>query len=67
MDICKVLVLFDNTKLIRDPSENEETVAEPKMLPLASVLLKTKSKYGETPKDIAIRYNHFELSILNID
>lgn len=50
--------------MIKDPSiENESEVENenPKMAQLCSVLLKTKTINGETPKEIAERYEHFEL------
>lgn len=65
LDLCKFLI--DNSKLITDPFDASDvsstTNAKDKsnMKQLGSVLLKIKTKAGETPLDLALRYNHVEM------
>lgn len=70
LELVKFLV--DQSKLIADPSidapdpvpaapgaKNQAPIIPTKTL--GSILLKSKTKNGETPKDLAKRYNHTEL------
>jgi ankyrin repeat protein len=73
VDLCKFLV--DNTKMIADPADlndlptnsqitiNTNTKEKDKanLKSLGCVLLKTKTRIGETPLDLAKRYNNQEL------
>lgn len=74
-DLCKYLV--EQTKLIIDPSNDQHadlissstiTMQSVKSQnpvlntkTLGSILLESKTSTGETPKDLAIRYNHEEI------
>lgn len=72
LDLVKFLI--EQQKLILDPliddfmSNSNATMqstksnsSNPNMKTLGSALLRSKSKTGETPRDLAIRYNHHEL------
>ena len=70
IDICKLLV--DQNKLILEPSIDVQAAelisastknlsANPNYKTWGSLLLRTKAKTGETPRELAKRYNHDRL------